>query len=180
MPKALATEDKLADACDSDLYGKYCVDFPDLEEGDKCEVVQSNLNAALLQEAGCRNTTVFQKLSGKVGFANIQLCGGEKATCYIDNVCEEPTTITTTTTKTVTTTTTTTLVYECHCRAFADGKGPGCSGKCCVRKDNEGGEGFDSDCDTEKEEKGCNQRLNGANQNFCVYKTQAYWKSLAV
>jgi len=225
MPKALATEDQVADACDGGIYGKLCADFPDLEEGDKCEVAQSPLDSALLEEVGiyhtlgssptpaptkppapaptpdeelkpagadeelspagaptpadCRNATVFQKLSGKVGFANIELCGGEKANCYIDNVCEEPTTTITTTTKTITTSTTTTVVYECHCRAFAEGQGPGCSGKCCVRKDNEGGEGFDTDCSTETDENGCNERLNGANQNFCVYKRQSYWKSLA-
>jgi len=130
-------------------------------------------------KADCRNITVFQKLDGKVGFANVQLCGGEKSDCYIDNVCKEPTTTVTTTTITVTTSTTTTVVYECHCKVFAEGQGPGCAGKCCVRENDEGGEGFDTDCSTETDETGCNQRLNGANQNFCVYKKQAYWKSLA-
>jgi len=179
MPKALATEGGVADACDGGIYGESCVDFPDLEEGDKCEVAQNPLAPVLLQKADCRNITVFQKLDGKVGFANVQLCGGEKSNCYIDNVCKEPTTTVTTTTITVTTSTTTTVVYECHCKVFAEGQGPGCVGKCCARENDEGGEGFDSDCSTETDETGCSSRLNGANQNFCVYKKQAYWKSLA-
>jgi hypothetical protein len=118
----------------------------------------------------------LQKVSGKVNLTQIQLCGGENPTCYIMNKCKEPPT--TTTTMTITTSTTTTIVYECHCKVFAEKAGPGCSGKCCIRSSNEGGEGFDSDCMTQKDENSCNTRTNGANENFCVYASRAHWRTM--
>merc|ERR1719360_395497 len=124
--------------------------------------------------------TVFQKKNNRVEFAEVQLCGGASpVNCYIDDTCEEPTTTITSTTKTSTTTTTTTLVYECHCKVFVDGQGPGCKGKCCTSKGNEGGVGYDSDCKTETSEEGCTERTNGAGEQFCLYKTTTYWNSVA-
>lgn len=141
--------------------------------------MQSSPATAAPTPAGCRSTTVLQKVNGAVNLTQIQLCGGENATCYIMNKCREPTTTITTTTITITTSTTTTIVYECHCKVFAENQGPGCSGKCCIlSSNNTGGEGFDSDCMTQKNEQSCNTRTNGANENFCTYKSRAHWRTM--
>jgi len=184
MPKALAKFDELKHGYDDGhLYGAKFKDFPYLEEGDKCQVAESDvdLEIALLEEAGCQNMTVLQKLNGEIDFGEIQLCGGEKPKCYIRNTCAETTKTTTitTTTITVTTTTTTTVLYECHCKVFAEGQGPGCQGNCCaLSSDGTGGSGSDQDCMTETTENKCNGRTNGANQKFCVYESHAHWETL--
>jgi len=183
-PKVLANASALDAKCKNGFYGKNCQDFA-LEENDICELAGSH--SALpdynkLPSDNCENGTVFtvfQKKNNTVEFAQLQLCGGASpVNCYIADVCKGPTTTITSTTITSTTTTTTTLDYECHCKVFVDGQGPHCEGKCCTSKGNEGGVGFDSDCKTETSEEGCNERINGVGQQYCLYKTTTYWKNL--
>jgi len=136
-------------------------------------LLKSSKSNAAPTPAPCQNTTVLQKLNGKVEFGEIQLCGGEKPKCYIRNTCEEPTTTIITTTITITTSTTTTLLYECHCKAFAQDQLPGCQGQCCA-----GGQEYDSDCMLMKTENSCNGRTNGASQQFCVWKSHSHWETM--
>eukprot|EP00930_Biecheleria_cincta_P020818 TRINITY_DN15566_c0_g1_i3.p1 TRINITY_DN15566_c0_g1~~TRINITY_DN15566_c0_g1_i3.p1 ORF type:complete len:718 (-),score=90.44 TRINITY_DN15566_c0_g1_i3:16-2169(-) len=60
---------------------------------------------------------------------------------------------------------------SCHCKVFAPGMGPGCSGSCC-RFDFwqwEGGDGKDSECREMTSLESCNNKSNQLRQRYCEW-----------